>query len=65
MTMGMDMSPLFSEVVACMSIQVLEIKKMVRLQLNVTIETHTNFKVQVYLYLSELASKSCLPNEPN
>lgn len=29
MTMGMDMSPLFSEVVACMSIQVLEIKKMV------------------------------------
>lgn len=29
MTMGMDMSPLFGEVVACMNIQVLEIKKMV------------------------------------
>lgn len=29
MTMGIDMSPLFSEVVACMNIQVLEIKKMV------------------------------------
>jgi hypothetical protein len=29
MTMGMDMSPLFGEVVACMSMQVLEIKKMV------------------------------------
>lgn len=33
MTMGMDMSPLFSEVVACMSIQVLEIKKMVSTEL--------------------------------
>lgn len=31
MTMGMDMSPLFREVISCMSIQVLEIKKMVRL----------------------------------
>ena len=29
MTMGMDMSPLFGDVVACMAIQVLEIKKMV------------------------------------
>lgn len=32
-TMGNDMSPLFREVVACMSIQVLEIKKMVYLYL--------------------------------
>jgi len=30
MTMGIDMSPVFSEVVSCMNIQVLEIKKMVR-----------------------------------
>lgn len=30
MTMGIDMSPLFSEVVACMNIQALDIKKMVR-----------------------------------
>lgn len=29
MTMGIDMSPVFSEVVSCMNIQVLEIKKMV------------------------------------
>ncbi|KAI9352525.1 Clathrin/coatomer adaptor, adaptin-like protein [Zopfochytrium polystomum] len=33
MTMGNDMSPLFSDVIACMSIQVLEIKKMVYLYL--------------------------------
>lgn len=33
MTMGQDMSPLFGDVVACLSIQVLEIKKMVYLYL--------------------------------
>lgn len=29
MTMGMDMSPVFNEVLGCMNVQVLEIKKMV------------------------------------
>ena len=31
MTMGIDCSPLFGDVCNCMAIQVLEIKKMVRL----------------------------------
>lgn len=56
MTMGIDMSPLFSEVVACMNIQVLEIKKMVRRSL-VPCHAHiTDRSLQVYLYLGESCS---------
>ena len=56
MTMGIDMSPLFSEVVACMNIQVLEIKKMVHRSL-VPCHTHiADRSLQVYLYLGEFCS---------